>query len=556
MNCTKCGAELAPESKFCVICGSPIAQQTATAPVAPVAPVEPAAPVATAAPKKEGVKIDVNAVKDQLVSTVKPLFDKVKPFLSNKKVLLGIGVVVLVLIIASVISVIASGNNGYVQLKQNIMIEEIDGEVKIIVNKKALKDTVEAEGLDDTSTSMDGKVAAFTTDEGVLYVVNGTKLKEVAEDVHSFELSVSGKGIAYVTEDEDTYTLNLYTVSNGKNATITDELGSMNYCIAPDGKSVAYYEEDDEGERKLMFSKGSDAVKITSADCDLYGMANGGKYIYVVCENEDDEDKESFLYSYDTKGERTKLGAISSSSVRFNDAHTQIMFFNDGKSYIATKGKEAEKVSSGRLNLVIAPNASSFYGGDGTTYPVSNMYDHVYTVSDDDSTTAWLIKKNDKSVKLVSKISSVRLDEKAEYLYYIYDGDELRMIKISDGDKATERYTKLADDVDGFIVTSDRKLVYFVSDSSIYSVNGKKGGRPSVVCNDDAEGWAINGKDVLYYIMDGDLYATSNGKKGSKVLSDINGLMSTENGIVYAVNDDTLYGTDGSKKPSKILDLE
>lgn len=555
MNCTNCGAELAPESKFCVACGTPAAQPAVTAPVEPAAPVEQAAaPVATAAPEKEGFKIDVNAVKDQLVSTVKPLWDKVKPILSNKMVLLGIGVVVLVLIIASVISVIASGSNGYIQLKQATSPIYVDGEVNIVVDKKVLSDTVDAESVGDGNVSLDGKVTAFITDEGDLYVVNGKKLKQVAEEVYDFELSVSGKGIAYVTEDDDAYTLNLYTVSSGKTTTITDELGSLSYVIAPDGKSVAYYVEDDEDERDLMFSKGKDAVKITSAESELVGMSNNGKYIYVICENDEGE---SYLYSYDTKGERTKLGAVSSSSIYFNDDHTQIMFFDEGKTYIATKGKEAVKASSNQLRLIIAPNASSFYGSDGTTYPVSNLYNHVYTVTDEDSTSVWLIKKNsDKNVKLVSKVSNVQLDETAKYLYYIYDGEELRMIKISDGEKATERYVELAEDVDTYIVTSDRKLVYYYSDDSLYSVNGKKGGKATVVCNDSIEGLAINAKDVVYYILDGDLYATKNGKKGSKVISDISYVYSTPNGVVYASSDDAVYASNGSKKPSKLLDLE
>lgn len=558
MHCTKCGAELAPESKFCVTCGNPVELQAGAAPAAPVVTEAPAqseaAPVATAAAEKEGVKIDVNEVKDQLVATVKPLWDKVKPFLTNKKVLLGIGVVVLLLIVASVISAIASGSNGYIQLKQNVRLVNTDGEIHIVVDKKDLSDTIEAEGYDDYSSSLDGKVTAILTEDDVLYVVNGKKLKEVAEDVYSYDISVSGKGIAYVVKDEDEYTLNLYNVGNGKTTTISDELGSLSYVIAPDGKSVAYFVEDEE-EDELTFSKGKDPVKITSTECDLVGMSNNGKYIYVTCENDDGE---TFLYSYDTKGERTKLGQITSSSVYYNDDHTQIMFVNDGKTYVATKGKEAVKASSNRLYLLSAPNASAFSGNCGITYPVSNLYDHVYAVYSEDSTSIWVIKKNsDKSVKLVSNVSYAVLDESAEYLYYLYDGDELRMIKISDGEKATERYTELAEDVDGFVVTSDRKYVYYTSDDTLYSVNGKKGGKATVVCNDGIEDAAMNGKDVFYYIMDGDLYATKNGKKGSKVMSDISNLSESANGIVYASNDDSLYASNGStKKPGKVLDFE
>ena len=560
MHCTKCGAELAPESKFCVVCGTPAAQPVAEAPAAPVDSVieeaavqQVAAPVATEAPEKEGFKIDVNEVKEQLVATVKPLWDKVKPFLTNKKVLIGIAAIVLLVIVTSGIATIAAGNNGYIKLEQTIMPKFVDGEIKIIVNDKVLKDGVEAEGLDEYATSLDGTVMAFTTDDGELYTVKGKKIVKIAEDVYDFELSVSGKGVAYVVKDEDERTLYLCKVGSDKPTSITDELGSLDYAIAPDGKSVAYFVED-EDETNLMFSKGKDPVKITSTECELYGIANNGKYIYVTRENDEGE---ASLYSYNTKGDSTKLGGISSTSVYFNDDHTQIMFYNEGKTYIATKGKDAVKASSDRLSLVIAPNASSFYDSTSDTYPVSNMYNHVYTASSENGYTVWMIKKNsDKNEKLGSKASHVQLDASADYLYYIYDSEELRVAKVSDGDKATERYTTLAEDVDGYIVTSDRKYVYYSSDDSVYSVNGKKGGKSKTVCNDDVEGAALNCKDVFYYIVDGDLYATKNGKKGSKVLSDISYVTNTTNGIVYAVNEDSIFVSDGAKKPSKLMDME
>lgn len=562
MHCTKCGAELAPDSKFCVTCGAAVVSEAPVEqPVIPVVaeapetPIAPEAPVATATPEKEGFKIDVNAVKDQLIETLKPVTNVLKPILAKKSVKIGIVVALVVILAASILSVVLTSGNGYVQLKQQTLLEVIDDEINIVVDNKLIKTKIEAKDSKDYDTSLDGKVTVILTDEEELHVVNGTKVQKVADDVKKYQLSVSGKGIAFMTRDEDDeyYTLNLYNVSNKKTTTISDEVISSSIAIAPDGKSVAFYEKDDE-DRVLMFSKGKDAIKISSAETDLYGIANGGKYIFASRTN--DEGKTA-MYAFNTKGDGTKLGDVDSSSVRFNDKHTQIMFYNDGKTYISTNGKEAVKASSGKLSLLIAPNASSFYDSNATTYPVSNMYNHVFSTTDNDSTSIWVIKKNaDKNVKLVSKVSSATLDETAQYLYYIYDKDELRVVKISDGEKATDRYVELADDVDGYMVTSDRKFVYYVSDGSIYSVNGKKGGKSTTVCADGAEDWAMNGKDVLYYVMDDDLYATSNGKKGSKVLSDITSLSSTRTGVVFASNEDTVYVSNGSKKPKKLMDID
>ncbi len=562
MNCTKCGAENAPDSKFCIVCGSPLAEAPA-APEAPVAaaPVEqaaaPEAPVATAPPAaaESGSKFDFGAVKAQLVSTLKPLGEKLKPILSNKMVLAGIAAAVVLLVVIAIVAIVASGNNGYLEMNQNTLALHNGEDISVVIDKKVLSETIESEGTGGSVSSLNGEINAFITDEDDLYVIKGKKFKKVAEDVQSFQLSVSGDGLAYISGEEDDMTLSLYNVKNGKSTTITDEVGSSNYALSPDGKSVCYYTEDDD-ELELMYFKGSKSIKITSSEARLLGLSDNGKQIYISTENEEEE---TFLYSYNTKGDKTKLGAISGENVRYNADHTQIMFYNEGKTYISNKGKDAEKASSDRLRMVIAPNAESFYGDYfGITYPVDSLFDHVYLASDGESTSAWLIKKNaDKNVKLVSKVSGAKLDASAEYLYYIYDGEELRVIKLSDGDRASERYVTLAEDVDNYVVTSNRKLVYYVSDETLYSVNGKKGGRAKTITNDDVDtALALSGKDVCYYLMDGDLYACSNGKKGAKVATEIETMQSTANGVVYFLSEDALYATSGSKKPTKILDAE
>ena len=559
MNCKICGAELSSDAKFCVTCGAPVDADPAPVaePVAePVVEAAQEAPVAVAE-EPAASKVDLNAVKAGLIDTLSPLFAKIKPYLTNKKVLIGIGAALVLLIAISVIATVASSNNGFISVKQSVMPVKNGDEINLVVDKKVLSDTIESEGVEDYSSSIDGKVFAFTTDENELYVLNGKKLKKVAEDVADFEISVSGSGIAYVLDEEESRSLVLYTVSNGKTTTVTDELANTTYALSPDGKAVCYYVEndDEDSDDTLMYFKGSKSVKITSSESELFGLSNNGKYIYVVCENDEGN---TYLYSYNTKGDRTELGSIDSSAVRFNDDHTQVMFFNEGKTYISNKGKDAEKASSNKISLVIAPNAMSFSDRTSTTYPVSSLFDHVYTCSDGESTSVWVIKKNaDKNVKLVSKVSGVKLDASSKYLYYIYNGEELRVIKISDGDNASEKFVTLAEDVTNYVVTSDRKYVYYTSDNTLYSVNGKKGGKAKTISSDDVSySLAINAKDVVYYIMDGDLYATSNGNKGSKVVSDVSAAYNTSNGVVYAGNEDTIYATTGSKKLTKILDME
>ena len=130
-------------------------------------------------------------------------------------------------------------------------------------------------------------------------------------------------------------------------------------------------------------------------------------------------------------------------------------------------------------------------------------------------------------------------------------------MKISHGDNASTKAKTIAEDVANYVVTSNRKRVYFISDGGLYSCNGKNGNGKKTIASEDVAGQlAINAKDVVYYSMDGDTYACSNGRKGTKVLSDSTGFAAYPNGIVYAGTEDALYVTTGAKKLKKLMNID
>lgn len=470
----------------------------------------------------------------------------------SKKILVAGGVLVLLALI--VVGAFALfGGNGYTEFDHVGMPLVNDGKIQIVAGKDVFSDTIDAEGISDGLYSLDGKVMALLTSEEELYVVKGKSVAKIADEVMDVEISTSGKGIAYITDGDDGYALNLYNVSKKESKKVTEEMASFSFAVSPDGKTVAYYVEGDDN-NELMYFDGSESAKITSSETTLVGISNSGKYIYAICETDD----EALLYSYDKKGERTKLGEIDDSSVRFNDDHTQVMFYCDGKTYISAKGKEGVKASSDEIRMVIPDSCNLFSDRTSATYPVSSLYDRVYIAYGDSSNSAWVIKKNaDKSVKLASKVSSASMDENGKYLYYVHDYEELKVLKISDGDKASDKAVELCDDLENYIVTPNRSKVYYISDGCLYSVNGKKGGNPTEIAEDvDEYSLAVSKKNVAYYIVDGELYACSNGKSGERVLDECETVYNTPNGTVYASNEDTLYGTTGSKKLEKIAEIE
>lgn len=471
---------------------------------------------------------------------------------------------------ALLISVIAlllllPGNNGFIQYKQNIEVFNRADGLHVVVGKKVLDDTIDAPHYDQYYSSLDGKVAAFIAahqlpsctdpgfDGGTLYVVSGKKLVKVADNVYRCQLSNSGAGIAYVTLTEDGYSLFLYSVKREKNIDASGVVyGGSNFCISPDGKSVAYYDDT----RGLMLFDGQKSKIITTELTELVGLSNNGKYIYAIS-SEGDEGRS--LYSYNSRGEATRLGAISGSNVKFNASHTQIMFYREGKTYISNKGREGVKVSDSGLYLVTAPNSQSTGNTylNSITYPVTTLYDHVYTSSDGETTSAWLIRKNPaKSKKLADNVQNCRLDASGKYMYFIHNNSELRVLKISHKEDAFDKSKKLTDRCDDYVVTSSRNLVYYMDGNTLYSVNGKRGGISRKIRENITKQYSltISAGDVAYFISEDKVYACRFGFRESIVLFDVNYITTSPNGIVYASSDQAIHASTGSKTLKKIFE--
>lgn len=574
MKCLNCGAELPEGAKFCGSCGAsamppqePVAEEQMNPAETPVwneeTVAEAAAPAEEKAPSK--VKLAMAAVAAKVKPVLAPVVEKCKPFVQkNKLYLTGAACLVLMLVMVLIVVSIFTAGNGYTPFEHAISaFVSNDGEVLLRYdNKKIIKTGIEAESIGDTQVSIDGNVYAFLTSEDQLVVAKGKKVTVVSDDVTEFKLSVTGKGIGYVTENEDgEATLKLHKVGSKKSTTVLEDFNYASYAMSPDGKSMAYFKYDSEnGESDLMFFNGSKHTKITSSKVVLVGLANKGKYIYAVGTNDEND---TILYSYNTKGDKQKLGDCMSTAFCFNEDHTQVLFFDGNmslsegveyKTYIATKGKEAKKVSSSLATPMVPQGSEIFTQGVVATIPTDTLFNKVYSCFKDGQYNAWVIKKNvDKSSKLASNIDDAVLDASAEYLYYTDKDNDLKMLKISHGDRASDKAKLIAEDVESFVVTSDRKRVYFVSEDSLYSVKGKSGkGKRTIASEDVARTLVLNQDDICYYYVDGDVHACSNGKKGKLVVADAEKLYAYANGVVYVETDDAMYATKTAKKPAKI----
>ena len=551
MFCSKCGVEVAEGAAFCTACGNALN----TAPVKETVIVSEetceivSAPVTEEAPKKE------------LLAPVKPLLEKVTPFLQKYKLFVAGGLAIVCCIICiALLCTIFGGGNGYDAYKHNIKVSVEGGEVYVMYDAKKAKATgLEADNISQNQFSMDGSTLVLLTNNGDLAVVKGTKLTVIAEEVDCFVLSIDGTGVGYAVENDDAATLYLYNVKTKKATEVTNWLADENFALSPDGDSICYYEEkEDDDSANLMFFKGSKSTKVTSNEVYLLGLSNNGKYIYAA--GEDDEGEE-FLYRYNTKGAKDKIGACNIPAVYFNNDHTQLIYFNqdDGyRSYISTNGKAGKKIASS-IAIPLLPESAFLYTTTFTaTVPTDNLYNKVYICQGEGGlSNIWLIRKNSNmSIKLVNKVSNITLSEDATLVYYVDEG-ELKVLTVKKGDNAADEARVLAEDIDSYIVTSDCKKLYYTTDGALYCINAKTGGGKKTVANDEvSSGLYINANDVVYYIKDGDAYASKNGSKGKKVVADAISLGETGNGIVFVYTDGEIYATSGAKKPAKVFSEE
>lgn len=425
----------------------------------------------------------------------------------------------------------------FIRYMQHLMTVSTDNGIEVFANDTPLQNTADGAYAAYEQSSLDGTVMAFTTDRNTLYVTDGKKLTKVDDNVYqyNFELSVSGSGLVYVTtEDDETQRLHYYNVGSGKQIELDKGANHYDTAIAPNGQTLAYIAIED-STFSLVFFDGEHSHKLASTETSLFGMSNDGTYIYTA--NGYD------VYCYDSEGNRQKVGTLDEDTdIKFNAEYTQLMFNCDGKTYISDKGQECDKVSNDNLYLIVPPNSNACTHYNFTTYPVKDLYDHVY-LSDDSE--VWLIRRNSgESAKLVSKVSDVKLDASAEYLYYIYDSEELRCAKISDGDRASQTCKVIVDDyVFDYVVTSDGSLVYYIENETLYCVNGKTGGKPTEISEgvDYPYYLAIGDKDLVCFIANRRAYVCAGQKLPAEIFENAVYLKDTPNGFIYIKTDDGFY---------------
>ncbi len=550
MNCPNCGANVEANDLFCTSCGTRMTQPEP----------QPAAESVSAQPVSQTYAAP--AVNNEQPKDNSALLKNLVKF--------GTIAVVAVVLLVVLIKIFTSGTD-YIFREKNLLPIEVDDEIRFVIDDK-MGEAKQSGSLDEYETSTKGDITVFTTVEETevednsssetddeyyddwddwgepevertytLFWTDGDKVTKIADDCGSFfVLSADGTGVVYYDADGN---ICLYNIEKDENVKVYDYSENKNFSgitIAPNGDTVVFkvieYTEEDETKSNIYLFDGKENAKVTS-DGFVIAMSDDGDLIYVVTENDEGEEKLNVYKG--TSGDKVSLGKYSD-VVCFNNDNTQIMFTDGEKTYISDDGKESVKISSKSGFDIVVPEGC---------VGVEDLYGKVYEADNG----LYLIEEDEEPIKLASRVYQVTMDASGEYIYFIKSGDEtLLRIEIADEDKAADNAVKIAEDVDGYIITSDCKNVYYSSDDTLYSVDGRDGDDKTSIAEDVTMA-QIDGNDVFYYICDEELFTCVKGEKYGKLKSDIMGI-TKEGDYVYAFTKEDISVCLGKKSIEKLTD--
>lgn len=571
MVCSKCGKECEDGAKFCTNCGTELtvpesvqpeeavvtqAEETEAAETVPAeaeglaeeaeGPAEEAeAPVPEAeAEEKEEKKAPGKAVEKRAAKEKKP---------ANKKVGKIVGVVAAVFLLILLFRALFSGGEDYITSGKHaiLAIDETEKTVLVIMENGKTIDTG-MESSNYTAYSQDRTVACFVNEDDALIVIrNGKVVKTGIEDVRSFKISTYGDTIAYFTDTaKGSGTLNLYYTKSGKKKEIAEDVLVGSEVLSPNGETVAFVGDYEAGDKfKGYYSiNGKKPVEV-GKEKRVFAIADKADYIYYV-----DDDR---IYAKKKKKDAEKLASnIYYVEALLNEDCTEMLFLNDGKTYITVKAGEKKKVSNDEFDKLILPtealqasgSQSVSRGSIRVTFTGADTFKgQIFQAG---TRLVYLDKKHESNVVATSVMQCVIAKNRESLVYLNYSGNVVRVNDFDKGGNETYTSGKGAEAV-RLYADGSLKYVYYVNDDDeLWCINGKK---TEKIADDITEAAISPDGTMCYYVAEKEklCYSKKAGKE-KKITSSEDGISCVRyfnNVLVSVRNDDevTISIIDGKK---------
>lgn len=407
-------------------------------------------------------------------------------------------------------------------------------------------ETIKSERIYTQSFSMSQEVVALTTGlDHKLYVITDKDQILIDDNVESALVSQDGTSVAYIKEvTKDANELHRYDVTTKTSDRIALDVAIDNYVLSPDGDSIAYVTKQEDGLGRGLYvsvdNKDAKMIKKGLMEIPL-GISNHGKYLYVI-------EEEGFCLIVNQ--ERIKLGNepriklgdqvnITYSGIFFNRDLSQVLYIDDGKTYLGEKGEIRKIADTIVYGVALPPDASRALYHTGITSfsnQILQTEDGLYYL--DHQYELLFICETNGSYQVAKNQDRLLLFEKNNELYIITGFHDRKINK----EKIVE-----ASNIKGFKTNPDLSIIYYINDTDeLYTV--KVGEEPIKLAEDVLfYGFHYHNLDgYIYYTadtdehMEGNLFYSVNQEPGQKVMNLENGLLADLGDSIIAaqVNED------------------
>ena len=430
-------------------------------------------------------------------------------------------VLLVAILIPILVSVLKRANPGITTVKSTIFANDYNGSSYVI---KSGGKPVEIEGARSIRVYRDMKQehALLRTTDDVstkLYYFDGKDIQKIAEDdtFGTLLISQDGSTVLYEKLNSEDLTRDIYVWSKGKSEKIAS--GAYVSALSPDGKTVGYCRENEDGEKTGFIYDGKE--KELGKNCVPFAVSNGAKYVYLA--RISDSGTNAYVQKGLKDGDRIKLtDGGSANRFIFNKDLSQAMYISDsGRTYLAVNGKDPDRVSTKPLEPMIhalvekydcSTSAASCYAlgiknFDGKLYR-SNGSRVVYLKNNEVNE----VRSDDDSVVWIT-------DDGTDFIWYdrsgIYRSDAAKINPITASMYNPDTLYNNEKGIYRCLTIDGKTFFVWTNNSELVCV---KGGKETKVENtDEVDSYGIiDGK--LLYVKDGALY-TSSGKTGARVKS-------------------------------------
>lgn len=364
-------------------------------------------------------------------------------------------VVAVVLVTATVLTVVLSTGSKYIQRNNTITLlyDHAYDETIMMYNNEVMWDddcyVADYIKLYDVCLTGDA-IVAYNTSNGVLYYFNHEGQKAISDDITNFVLSDDGSTIAWVSNAGKVQLFNGVSVRD-----INDNGSGVNFAISPNGKLLLYVEATDStGVMKLYDTSSRKSVSIAAGMYPL-SINNDGSIIYCL-------DSSERLWCYDRDGNvLNSYMVLGENAVHTNINHDQIMFYDANKvTYVVKKSGEPYRIGFNATQIVLPDTTPVSYNvTTSKSYYVfvDGVKDFAGCVYIDGETDLNYVDNNFNIRNIDRDVQGVSMSDNGKTMYYVAGGNLYR---------ATGKFkssTYIESGVASVYITPNGKAAYFLT---------------------------------------------------------------------------------------------